>query len=1026
MAKVVKTVGIIALAGAAIITGVGLAAGLSLGAIGGLGVSLFGISTGLSVTQFGLLGALAVSAGSKPKLGDIAAQTGVKTPIANSTDTRKIIYGKVRVGGFENFIEEWDSNGGNDVPNDTLTLARVVADHPINSFVQFYLGDKAVAIDSDWDQSIANSGNATNAPYRDKLYLRVHDGTQITADGRLKQASASWTDQHVGNDQAYFTVKAGFDPDVYPFGVGDVRNCSMIIEGKKLYDPRLDSTYPGGSGTHRIGDPTTHTYSTNPALCIYDFLRDGMLGREWPDAEIDVASIVTAANICDEQVAVNGGGTIDRYTLNGVVDSIRSKLQNLNQMLTAMGGSYTYVSGKLAIFAAAPVVSTLSLDKTSLKSIRYDSIPEALINEVRGTYIEPADNYEAAEYPAVSDTGAQIEEGEEILPLNLPFTNDHRIAQRLAKIALNRARQPRISSESMPLGAALAPNNVASITWNTLGLSLEPFRLLKQSVSGGDGNPMSASLELEKEDAAVYSWAAATDEKAKSSALSLSQPTGLETFAPTNVTVIPAKIISTGGRETAVLNIAWDDPGTLVANTVVQYRANGDTTWIPGAISLRGDNNATLILPHDKGWDIRVRHIMQSGIPSPEVITSNISTDATKLVNVYRQSSTPSTTGGEGSIWIKTDTNEIFVLEAGVWRSGATNNNIFRQTTTPTGSYGDFWYDTDDFIWYWHDGTSFTRVGNDFTNTSQLTDGAGLGTTAVWSSVTGRSTIAMSINEGATGGVDNKRIRLFGLDGEFPSRTTQAELVKQDDSVFSFGGDTIFGNSTAYSGNGSNGVYYLVVDTTGTKRFDHAGTTDTHVGVCRNLGATTLEYFKATVGWLSLTHDSDMIVVGYCERRANAFVNATLFEPTAVADAPDIYSLVGIDDPSHLPAESIGGVYTLEPSAPATGFDNGATARIDIAASVLYYGDNSLSFSSGSVTSLSFSTAYHVYAIDDSLSGGSVTYQVTTDRTALPARHIYFGLCKTPADGAASTGGTLGGYAGRGGAFDPNYTEPTF
>lgn len=629
MSKVVKTVGIVALGVAAAVTGVGLAGGLALSQVAGLGVSFFGLSTGLSVAQFGLLGGLAVVVGSKPNLADIAEQAGAKTPIANSTDTRKIVYGQARIGGTEIFIEEYDSNGGNDVPNDTLALARVVADHPINRFVQFYLGDKAVTIDSDWDQTTANTGNASAAPYRDNLFIRVHDGTQTFANGRLKQASTSWTDDHIGLGLSYFTVKAGFKPDVFPFGVGDIRNCSMVIEGKKVYDPRKDSTYPGGAGTHRISDPDTWEYSANPALCIYDFLRDNMLGREWPNEEIDVASVVTAANVCDEQVPVVGGGTIDRYTLNGVVDSKNPKLKNLDRMLTAMGGSRTYVAGKVAIFAAAPVVSTLSIERDHIQGIRFEGLPDKLVNEVRGTYIDPADNYEAAEYPAAIDAGAQLEEGEESTTLDLPYTNDHRIAQRLATIHLRMERQARIAVQTMPVGAALAPNHVCSISWANLDLSFEPFRLLKQTVTGGDGKPMSAALELIKEDPSIYAWTAATDEKERAAGLVLKQPTGLETFTPANVVVTPAKIKSTDGSETAVLNVTWDDPGVTIANTIVEYRVNGNVTWIPGEIALRGDNNVTLILPHNKSWDIRIRHVMLSGVVSPEVIVSNTSTEVT-------------------------------------------------------------------------------------------------------------------------------------------------------------------------------------------------------------------------------------------------------------------------------------------------------------------------------------------------------------------------------------------------------------
>lgn len=51
----------------------------------------------------------------------------------------------------------------------------------------------------------------------------------------------------------------------------------VIYQGRKVYDPRQDSTSPAydsgyGVGSHRINDPTTWEYSTNPALCFMDMV----------------------------------------------------------------------------------------------------------------------------------------------------------------------------------------------------------------------------------------------------------------------------------------------------------------------------------------------------------------------------------------------------------------------------------------------------------------------------------------------------------------------------------------------------------------------------------------------------------------------------------------------------------------------------------------------------------------------------------------------------------------------------------
>lgn len=72
----------------------------------------------------------------------------------------------------------------------------------------------------------------------------------------------------------------------------------------------------------------------------------------------------------------------------------------------------------------------------------------------------------------------------------------------------------------------------------------------------------------------------------------------------------------------------------------------------------------------------------------------------------------------------------------------ATRNQIFRQVSAPTGgtyTIGDIWIDTDSVptnVHNWN-GSSWVIVSNYTNNTNQLTDGAGLGNTAVWNGITG-------------------------------------------------------------------------------------------------------------------------------------------------------------------------------------------------------------------------------------------------------------------------------------------------
>jgi hypothetical protein len=129
---------------------------------------------------------------------------------------------------------------------------------------------------------------------------------------------------------------------------------------------------------------------------------------------------------------------------------------------------------------------------------------------------------------------------------------------------------------------------------------------------------------------------------------------------------------------------------------------------------------------------------------------------------------------------------------------------------------------------------------------------------------------------------------------------------------------------------------------------------------------------------------------------------------------------VGANKPEQLPAQSLGGTYALSPSVPLSARDNGSSARIDIAQSRLYLGNRTITYNARTLTGLSFSRDYYVYALDPNLNGGSVSYQASTVRTGLPEGHVYFGFIRTPPNGGSSTGGSPGGFGGGGGISDPN------
>ncbi len=143
----------------------------------------------------------------------------------------------------------------------------------------------------------------------------------------------------------------------------------VIVKGKKVYDPR----------TKKV------EYSTNPAMCLRDFLlskRYG-IGRWISEEQIDNDSFCQMADYCDEVIDFsNGDGTTTkakRFELNMVIDQKQSALSWVQEILANFSAYLTYANGKYKLCVERPqpvsfsftddnisdlAVSPISLDET--------------------------------------------------------------------------------------------------------------------------------------------------------------------------------------------------------------------------------------------------------------------------------------------------------------------------------------------------------------------------------------------------------------------------------------------------------------------------------------------------------------------------------------------------------------------------------------------------------------------------------------------------------------------------------------
>lgn len=558
----------------------GAAAASSLtGAItlGVLGTGLFSAGTGIAIggllssaagfvvsTAINAVGSRAVS--SKPKPGANTAQEarGQTVMVRSSVESHKIAYGQTRMSGPIVMIATTSSgpdSTGSTVTGDNLFLHMVIAlaGHEVEEIGTIYLNDTPVTLDG--------NGFVQTAPYLKggKSYVRVRKylGTPTqTADSLLIAEYPTWTANHRLRGVAYLYVRMQWNPDVYPNGTPNV---SAVVKGKKVYDPRSGLT----------------TWTANAALCARDYLTSSY-GFNCASTEINDDYFSAAANVCDENVTLTTGGTQKRYTVNGVLDTAASPLDNLNALVAAMAGTVTYVQGKFRGHAGAYDAPAGSIDLGMVvdEIDIVESPPRnELFNRVQGTYIDPNKNWQPTDFPPVKNSLYETQDGGEIIARDvvLTLTNHPEAAQRIAKVILEQGRQ------GIQIELKLNHKAVQYAVWDTVQFTNAPlgwedkvFRIKSMTTEGLGAVTMS----LQEESAASYNWAAG-EAASYDAAPDTNLPNPFSVAPPVSLTVTEDLYVTRNGDGVkALANLTWvASPDAFIYQYQAEYKLATDTEW---------------------------------------------------------------------------------------------------------------------------------------------------------------------------------------------------------------------------------------------------------------------------------------------------------------------------------------------------------------------------------------------------------------------------------------------------------------
>lgn len=153
-------------------------------------------------------------------------------------------------------------------------------------------------------------------------------------------------------------------------------------------------------------------------------------------------------------VAILTSGSMPRYTINGIMDTSRGVIRNLEEMLACAVAKSDFAGGKWRLHIKKPsVASTTTINRDNVIGNWSFNLPGAdiLCNYVRASFNNPKANYQTdyVTFPPKKNLNQYLIDDnrfENVKEIELPYVNDKRAAQRIAMITRNLARHSITSS----------------------------------------------------------------------------------------------------------------------------------------------------------------------------------------------------------------------------------------------------------------------------------------------------------------------------------------------------------------------------------------------------------------------------------------------------------------------------------------------------------------------------------------------------------------------------------------------------
>lgn len=276
-----------------------------------------------------------------------------------------------------------------------------------------------------------------------------------------------------------------------------------------------------------------------------------------------------------------------RYTFNAVLtlDANTNPEDIRNLFAAAMAGSCIYTQGQWNAYAGAYDIPAHTITTDHIVG-DFEFSPEQSkkerINTVKGMWVGAENRWHPTDYPVVTNASYLTVDGEELpLTLDLPGTNSPTMAQRIAKIHLEKSRrQKKISLKSSLEALRLTAGRTCQLTYAYYGLNAQTFDV-DFWAPAIENNAIVIDLQLSETDANVYAWSSSEEGSYNVPANPTVADFG-QISAPTNL----AAANGSGPNLVSVV-LTWDqtpDQSVLDGGNVrIGYKKTADTAWIDAA-----------------------------------------------------------------------------------------------------------------------------------------------------------------------------------------------------------------------------------------------------------------------------------------------------------------------------------------------------------------------------------------------------------------------------------------------------------